>query len=892
MPDKKYSFTYTRNGFTQTEYNVYNYYIRLVERYQDDRREAIWNTGTFDDQQLIKAHYLTNDVSYLSHIAPLADTSLLFANRPCGYLAFSNTLPKKTLDPLRALGFKTVSNFFEYLSYLQKTAYAGFFYIGKQLCCYATVGTDDVKVITAKGTISLLLFCEKYTYTESSTKTQGVIGQVVWSSPYFNDITVNVYTSASLGYMDKYYVYALTSTSDPHPVGKVPGEPMFKTLVINGFDSTLTKLKIDNTEITFSSQLNKVIKVEDTRFYQNTLWLKYIGSGKVEVAFTFPYKEDPQIDSITFEVQYQKNNTWSATQTCQLFFSDNEISSLQTLLSVDEKTYYLDVPTQYTLRVENRYFLQHATSLTQTQLSYIQNQRNIPIHYQQLSNGKYVYNTDYTTISPVDGYTPSEFVFTLTDTYDKVNGFSVPVWVYGYTVGDISRLPNGSILVEPEMTSTFAYTEYAKTSYTLVFNYTGAVTLETVTIRNVFDKYGYFTTEDFTLTFVNQASGKLTYQLTLDKKIITYPIANLTQIPISFNFYYHVSDGTDWHSDTFTKTLILTYVKDRWTIDNAAVDNKGLGETILTFKMKDKLLNQYTGPYMADQRLSPVGKMVVSDNLSLTPDKFEWDFNRQKWSMDANITGYGDITIQFKGANAQSNTVTISHAKPTHPLTITPSAKTAYVGVQTRVLFALKYSDTIKAVYVSQKLIGTQVPITLKGAVDNTAYLTAIYTADNKQIQAIAVDLTPTTEGTLTVPLSVTQVNDYDYSTWPAESSIDLTVNPQSEIIHFTFTLGDDFAFGKDSTGVLNLNNTLLSDAKVIATVINPATNKVVARPNFNPLSASDKFDTINFFLDSSLSSQKTYTLDIEVYEYENAKKDNALPQYLYYHTQLTFEVP
>lgn len=891
MPDKKYGFTYRRNGFSQTEYNIYNYYIRLVERYQDDRREAIWNTGTFDDQQLIKQHYLTEKVGYLSHIEPLKDTGLLFANRTCGYLAFSNKIPKNTLDPLRELGFKKVGSFFEYLAVVKNTEQAGFFYIGSQLCCYATVTSEDVKVVTAKGNISLLLFCESFIYTESTTKTGGVIGKAIISSPYFKDITVNIYTSASLGYLDKYYIYALTSSSDTHPVGKVPGEPMFKTLVMNGFDSSIEKIKIDNTTITLSSQLNKVITVDDNRFFSRYLALKYIGSGKIEVGFTFPYKEDPQLDSISFDVQYYQNGVWSSTQKCQVLFSDNQVSSLQNLLTVDTKDYYLDTPTMFTLRVQNRYFFEHPTTQSTVILTYSGTTRNVNIRYQQLTSNQYVYSTDYITLSSVEGHTPSEFVFNMNDKYDKVNGFNIPVWVYGYTVGDILKIPNGSIIVKQNMTSTFAYTEYSKTNYTIEFEYTGAVDLETVEIRNVFDKYSYFTTEDFTLTLASKASGKLTYTLTLDKKIITYPIANLTQIPININFIYHVSDGTDWHSDTFTKTLTLTYVKDRWALSNVAIDNKGLGEASLSFKMRDKLLNQYTGAYMTDQRLSPSGKPVLSNNVKATTNELEWDFNNKQWVAPVNILSYGDITVQFKGVNAQSDTVTLKHDKPTHPLTITPSSQTAYVGVQTRVMFGLKYNDTIKSIYANGKLIGTQVPDTFKGVRDNVVYLTAIQSADRKQITAIAGDLVPDVEGVLTYPIKITGVNDFDYSTWPAESAVTITVKPQGDKVNFTFTLGDDFAFGKDSTGVLDLHDNILSDAKIVAEIINPKTQEVVARPNFNPVTNA-KFDTINLFLDSSLSSQKEYILDIEVYEYENAKKDNNLPQYLYYQTQITFKVP
>lgn len=886
MPKKTNSFQYELNNLPIKDYK-YDYYNAIIARYQDVRTEYINQKGNLDEKNLVKERYTDYPV-FISH-NNMSAKEMLFANRGNGYFAYTDKIDRSKEDPLYAFTLETVDAFPEYLSRVHETSKQGFFYINETLSCYAQVTSTDVLVELYEGAYSLLFFCESYTYTPGVDATSGAVGKLVLSSPYFPDKKIDVYTKDSIGSLEQYTVYAKISDSDPHPTEKIPGEPIYKTIIITGVGSEVTKINIDGLELDTTSDLNKVIKATDDRFNENYVGVKYTGSGKIELGFSLPYKPDPLTET-EFPIKLYVNGAWTEEKVCKVYFKNNHIQSLTTTIAVDNQDKYLDVPTSYTLRAENRYFLANPSTRKTTEMFYLDIEREVPIQYKGVVSSRYVYETDSITVSVEKGKVPGEYTFKLIDVYSKVNGFDIPVWMYGYTSGEIRPIPDDYIKITPTLKSTFSYTEYDTTEYTFEFAHTGTVTLSEVGLKTVNDDYGYFSSSDFTITKVSEEDGKMTYKLGLDKKIFIDP-KNVTKVPVRIVFRYTVKrkdlSVLNWPAETFNATMTITYVKDRWEIIDVTIDNNLLGDAKITYRLKDKLLGVNTNKFSSDLRLAPTGKTVYSSNVKKLFDNSDWD-NRQKlWTDNINITSFGDIQFQFQSAVANSNIYTISHDEPTHPLVVTPHPVAINISTISRIKIDLKYKEPITGIYVNGSYLTNGTPIKLNNVKDGSGLMFPLYTADKKEIIGIGLDLTPIEEEDIEVTMNFTDVNDYDFTSWPLKSVF--TIPVKKEAFNFSFVL-TDFAFDKNSTGILSLNDVLLADSKIVATVLNAANDVVVARPNFNPIGNGD-FKTTNLFLDGYLSSQKQYLLDFEVFEYVNAAKDNDLPNQLYYHAIIPFTV-
>lgn len=890
MPDKEKSFSFSFNGLDFNQYSDSDYYLRLVDRYQNTRFDQLWGHGTFDDHQLLRERY-SDKATFVSHTSPINYYSLLFANRNNGYLAFTNTIPEKTLNPIDNLPIVKVNSFFEYLSKIHGTIDEGFFYIGDKLCCYAKVTTENVYVYVNNDLVPLLFFCEEYNYNSNIDKLDGAIGTALLTSPYFSDITLYVYTEESTQHIDKYYFYSSTSELDPNPVNKIPGEPIFKSIKMNEFDNSITKIKIQDKEIDLIENLNEVFILEDSRFFKGYLAVKYIGDGKLELGFNLPFKQDP-LEEIDFELSYYKDDTFSPTQTCNIYFSDNNISSLYETIKIDAQELYLDVPTQYVLRVENRYFFTDAKEIKFVNLSYLTKQLDVNVNYKILTNNQYVYNTDYVTIPSEKGNKPDEYLFSFTNIYSEVEGFNIPVWVYGYTTNEINRVPDSFIVVDQEVKTDFRYTEFSEAEYLIDFTYRGTIDLIAVELKRVNDDYGYFKVSDFSLEKVSEEDKTLSYKLILNKKIFPKPVTE-TKIPLRILFNYKVRKKnlkeSYWPADTLNKVMTVTYVYNRWEITDISIDNQLLGDGVISFKIKDKLLNEYTDKYSDDDRLTLEGYMEFSSNVTKNLEVMDWDIRNKLWSTPINVKSYGDINLQFKGLNAVSNVATLKHDEPIHPLKVTPLIKDVYVNTLCRTTIELKYNDKINAIYVNGSLVSENTIYKIEGVKNGYGYLSPIYNSNRSEVIAIGVDYTPINEDPINIKININGVNDYDYTNWPVLIDFNVPVKPQSDKVKFELIL-EDFKFGVNSKANVTFSDSLLSDGKMLATVKNASNEIVVAKPNFNPIGTS--FETTNLFIDTYLSDQKDYYLDFEIYEYENAAKDNSLPSQLYYLVRIPFKVP
>lgn len=890
MPDKDKSFMVSFNGLNFSTFEDKDYYLRLIDRYQNTRFNQIWDHGTFDEHQLIRERY-TDKTTFVSHTAPLNNTTLLFANRNNGYIAYTDSIPEKTLNPIDTLPITKVGTYFEYLSKVHNTANEGFFYIGSQLCCYATITENNVYVRINNEDVPLLFFCEKYTYEGSTNKSDGVTGTAILSSPYFNDITLNVYTEESTQHLEQYYFYSTTSALDPHPVNKIPGEPIFKTININGIDDTIEKIKISDTEIEITNDINKTFVLEDSRFFNNYLAVKHTGNGTLELGFTLPFKKDP-IDEIEFELSYYKDGAWSSAQTCIVYFDDNSISSLYEALKIDPQELYLDVPTAYTVRVENRYFFTNPDKEESVNLQYLSNTVKLNVTYKKEENNNYVYQSDYITVPSEKGQKPNEYLFYFINTYNEIDGFDIPVWVYGYTVNEINRVPDSFIIVDQDLKTSLRYTEFSEAEYIIDFTYRGTIDLIAVELKRVNDDYNYFSAGDFSLELVSNEDKTFRYKLILKNKIFANP-QPVREIPIRILFNYKVRKKdlkeSYWPAETLSETMTIVYYYNRWTLTDLSIDNKLLGDGIVSFKMKDNLLDAYTDKYSNDERLIVEGSLSFSSNVVKNSDIIDWDIRNKVWSCPINVKSYGDIEIQFKGVNAISNKGILKHDEPEHPLKVTPVLKDIYVNTLCRTIVNLTYNDKIRAIYIDGSLVSENTVYKIDGVKDGFGYLSPIYTADRSEVVGIGIDCTPLNEDPVAISLNFNRVNDYDYDKWPVLSQFSIPVKPQSDKVKFEFIL-TDFEFGKNSTANITFSDSLLSDGKIIATVKNASNEVVVAKPNFNPIGTS--FETTNLFIETYLSEQKDYYLDFEIYEYKNAAKDNSLPNQLYYSVRIPFKVP
>lgn len=888
MANKTNSFVYQQNGLPVSK-SRYDVYCALVERYQKNRTDEKWPTGDLDDHQLIRERY-TDRPTFISHTQPIDASTLLFVNRQNGYLAFTDTIPTTPLNPVEYIDPPTVNTFFEYLSRIKDTPGEGFFYRQSQLSCYTKI-TDDIYVIMPEGEIPLLFFAESFHYVEDVDDTTGRVGIATLSSPYYNDMTVEVYTEDSLTTLEPYFVYIKTSDNDPHPTNKIPGEPIYKTLVISQWDSTVTKIEIDGVEVDLTSPTGIITK-DDERFHHGYLGFKYDGGGEIELGFNLPFKDDPLLE-VTLQTRLLINDEWTELKETTLYLNNNVIHSLTPTITIDPQDLYLSVPTEYTLRIDKRYYYTVPPKDTVTTLIYLDNSLTSPLHYQDTSNDQSVYKTDYVTVPQEEGKKPNEFLFVVEDVYDKVNGFEVPVWLYGYTTNEVNRIPDDFILVTPDPKADFEYTEYEKHTYPIDFSYRGTLTLKDVEIKRVSDDYGYFQTSDFTIEKLSESADTLSYQLVIDKKIIATP-QDVSEIPLRFLFSYKVmrKDLSElyWPADTLTVTMKIHYEEQRFELIVDDVSNKLLGDTTIRYRIKDKFLDVFTDRYSDDERLVLKGGMVYSDNVEPISEVMDWDIRNKQYLSRVNILSYGDITIQFKGLKTTSNVVTLNHDEPTHPLVVSANIHDVYTDTLCRVVLNLKYNDLITAIYNDGNFIGYGTSIALDNVKNGNGGLFPIYTPDKKQITGLGVDFIPLQEGEVTANFIFNGVNDYDYSNWPKYFTFTVPVKPQSDIINFTFEI-QEFSFGKVSKALLKFNDERLADGKVIATVKNAANDVIVAKPNFNPIGGGD-FTTINLFIDDYLSDQKAYYLDFEINEYLNASKDDNAPNRFYYHVKIPFEVP
>lgn len=886
MPKKTDSFQYPINDLPLIN-NKHDYYNALVARYQDVRTEYVNQHGLVDEKNLVKERY--TDYPYFISNDNLSATEMLFANRLNGYFAYTDTIDKDIESPFYNLDFKTVEAYPDYLATVYDTPEQGFFYINDKLSAYASVTDSDILIEMYDGKYPLLYFCETFTYTANVNTTTGAVGSAVLSSIYFNDITVDIYTEDSIGLLEKYTVYAKISNKDPHPTEKIPGEPIYKTIVITGMGDEVTKINIDGLEIDPVADLNKVIVASDDRFNENYVGIMYTGNGEIEIGFSLPYKPDP-IAQTEFPIKLYVDGAWTEEKVCKVSFSNNHIQSLTTTIKIDDQDKYLDVPAEYTLRVENRYFIAHSDSLDTVKMNYLEESKTVPMHYQGVNADRYVYITDSVTVSIDTGEVPKEYAFKLDDVYSAVNGFDIPVWVYGYTSGEIRPIPADFIQITTTVKSALTYTEFETTVYTFEFDYKGTVTLDDVKLRSFKDDYKYFNASDFTLEKVSNEDGKYIINLTLSKKLFINP-QKVNDIPVRILFKFTVKrkDATllNWPANTLNETMTVTYVEDRWEIVDAQISSKLLGDAVVTYKIKDKLLNQYTDKFASDARLSPEGKSVYSSNVSKYFTISDWDIRQRLWSDNIKVITFGPIKLQFQGTVAHSDIVTIEHDEPIHPLVVTPHPKTINTNKTSRIMIDLSYNEPITGIYVNGNYLTKGVTLKLDNVKNGYGLMYPIRTADNKEIVAIGLDLIPVVEKDIDVQLVFNNVNDFDYTKWPVNSNF--TIPVKAITFNFTFEL-IEFAFGTNSTGMLHLNDSTLAAAQVVATVKNAANEVIVARPNFNPVGNGD-FKTTNLYLDDYLADQKEYYLDFELYEYAYSARDNTLPNQTYYSVRIPFTV-
>lgn len=864
----------------------YDYYNNLIDKYQSERYDIIKQKQDFDEMALGKERYSSVPV-FTSQAGPFDDKALIIAVRSNGYLAFIDEIPD--FNPISDRAVVSVDSVTDYMNNYYDVNDQGFFLFKGKLTCI--IDKSNLLRIKFPTLVNPLLFCENYTYDDTA-KT------ITFASPYYEETVVNAYTrSEFIALVDSGpYFFITNSTYDTIPKGKYPGYPVYKRIIVDGVTNNFDTVIVNGVSIAVSTNKGKVIKIPYEEAIDGNLYAYLQASGSesyLHVIFTPKYSEDIKpfyelpVVFVKGTVRYDK--------TAEIPTSTNTFFPLTELIKVENDDVYLEVPTVYTLTIKPTTYLNQTRlkALKQIELSYLDVVRNIPISFSKLNtDGSVVFVTDSIILPDMDDV-PKELKFRLITTATDSITTNVPLYLHGYTKSNIYKIPEEFISVKATMATKANYTENATTNYPITFKGNGNLTLVDIELKRVYSDLELFGKSDFTFTKTSESNGLFTYQLGLSKKVFKQPDGRkVDNLRFIFNYKTTKANGNVvWQeSESVPVEMTIAFINDRWEIRNVTIVNPLIGDTDISFKVFDKLLNQYTDLFSDDVRLHLDGILTFSSNVVNPNTGYAWDSRTQLWFATVRILTYGDVTMMYSNSVAKSNTVTIKHVQPTIPLNVTIRLTTLYENVLGRVYVDLTYTENVTKLYVNGIRADRDSPFPHASSLDGVGYMTAIWSADKKKIIALGIDLMPV-EGisSITIDLNVTQVNERDYTGWSLPIKTTVPVKPQTEGPNFTFRTVN-FEYGKPSVGVITLKLAELEDAKVVASIINPATNRVIDTPNFDPQGDSThKTDTL--LIPANLSDQKQFIISFVTTEYDNAAKDNLLPNHLYYITKLTFGV-
>lgn len=870
----------------------YDYINGIINRYQEIRKVVINEKQDFEEIQVAKERYAKRP-NYTSQHAPFKDpTSMLVAVRENGYMAYIDKVPE--YNPFDEIATINVESVTEYMNNYYNYNDLGFFKFRNVLTCII----DKTTLLRVKfmDLVNPLLFCESYVYDDAKK-------EIVFNSPYYGDITVKAYTKDEFINIDEEssggYFYVINSSYDLIPLGKYPGYPLYKRITLDGVNNDFDTMIVAGLTIAVPGNTSKVLSTpyEESQDGILKIWIQPVQNDQqfLHVAFTPKWNEDikPFYElPVTF-----KKGTKEYSSDVKLYTSINQFVPLTDLVEVNSEDIYLEVPTIYELIFPLTEYIDRAKIKTLDKVKgyYLDKSFEADIAFDSFTNtGGVKFITDPITI-PNQSALPTEIRFDLSLAAKDVAGMNPLLFLHGYSTSAIYRVPDNFLRVKQVFTEPLVYTEFETKKFRITFKGNGTLTIQSVTLKRLSDSLGYFKPTDFIMTLVSKVDGLFTYDLTLDKKIFLNPQNTLVDtLKFAFEFKTVKEDKETivyWPGEVLVEDMAITYLKDRYTLVDVEYDNVLTGIGTYRYLLFDKALQKYTDKYNTDPRLIPGGKMKFSANTTPLTDVMDWDFRDGIWSSNVRVNNYGNLTLQYVDVVAESNVVTLKHDKPVHPLKMVNRPTTLYKNATGRVYFDLTYTDDISAIYVDGASITKDTLFRHANSRNGVGAMSVVYSADNKRIVGLGVDITPIPGiTTINLKFDITQVNDYDYTKFPLSINIKVPVKPQTEGPQFTFRLVN-FAFGKESVGILSLKLPELEDAQVVAKIINTATNLVVDYPNFDPIGESNT-ETKNLFIDNALNKQKKYILSIEVYEYENAAKDNLLPNRLFYITDIPFEVP
>lgn len=889
MAKKSESFQYgVDNLYTVPDSNTlkrYNYINGIIDQYQTARKKIIHEKQDWDELQVAKERY-GNKPGFVSAHPPFKDpTSMLVAVRENGYAAYIDKVPE--YNPFTEIAVVSVDSVTEYMNVYYGVNDQGFFVFRGALTCI--IDKTDGLQIKFPTLVNPLLFSESYVYDD-------VAKEIVFSSPYYGDITVKAYTKAEFIDLDGIYFYVTNSGYDTIPTGKYPGYPLYKRITLDGVVNSFDTMIVNGLTIAVAGNLNKVLTTPYDESIDGILkiWIQSVQNNQqfLHIAFTPRWNEDikPFYElPVTF-----KKGTESYSETVKLYTSVNQFNPLTELIKVNSPDIYFDVPTIYEFTFPATSYVDQAKVrlLKEIKGYYTDKEFTAPMEYVSTTNGMMKFVTD-PVIIPAQDEIPTDIRFDLSLDAKDVAGMFPPLSLHGYSTSAIYRPPLNFLRVDQKFTSALTYTEGSKKTFRATFKGNGTLTIKSIAIKRVSDSLGYFSAADFTMVKVSEVKGLFTYDLGLDTKVFINPVTDtLTNMKFVFVFQCENEEGepVEWNGEVLPADMTITYFRDRWDLQSVTLDVITLGVGKFHFKLYDKLLKAYTDKYSSNEALTlSNGRMAYSNNVTQQNQGMEWDFVTKLWGHAVRVNNYGDITIQYVDTVAVSNVVTLKHDKPTHPLVIKPRAATLYENITGRVYFDLTYTDVIQRIYVNGIRLEIDKTFAMPEGYDGNCVIAPIYAANGSTIIGIGVDITPK-KGTKSITFSydVTEVNDYDYSKWPSPITATVPVKLQSEGPKFTLRLVN-FGFGKDCDAVLSLVLPELEDAHVVAVIFDPSTGKEVSKPNFDPVGNSD-FKSDNFNIGNEFATKTNFILKMDIYEYENALKDNLLPNRLFHHVELPFE--
>lgn len=894
MAKRTDSFQYgVDNLYTVPDNNTltkYNYLNGLIDQYQINRVKTITEKQDWEELQTAKERYSVVPKFTSAHKPFDNPKDMLIAVRENGYLAYIDDVPQ--FNPITSSAKVNLDSITDYMNNYYDIADQGFFIFRKQLTCIIDK-TNGLK-IKFPDLVNPLLFCDSYQY-DSEKK------QIIFSSPYYETTYVNAYTKdefIALGDDGKegYYFYITNSQYDLIPKGKYPGYPIYKRIMVDGVKNTFDTITINGATFTVSKELSKVNVIdyelaEEGKCY---LYLESVGDEcYLHVAFTPKFLSETEA-YYALPVSFKVGDREYA-DTIKLTTSANTFNPLKPLITISSPDIYFEVATEYKLTFPALSYLNKddVAKITTIEIHYNEKSQLTSVNYNGInSDGRHEFITDPTVI-PTQQDIPTELMFKLTQVAKDAVGLNPLVLLHGYSTSAIYRVPDNYLRVEQTVQDQLTYTEGGTSVYRVTFKGTGTLTIKEVLLKRVSDDLGYFSANDFTMSKVSEENGLFTYDITLDKKIFSDPVTKTTTgIKFFFSFETIKKDDTKvtWPGEALSSTMTINYFIDRWEIRELSFNNKLIGQGVFTFKVFDKLIGSYTDKYSSDPRLTlSNGKMKFSSNTVSLSAVMDWDFRTSTWSSPVRVTDYGDITVQYTDVVSSSSPFIFKHDKPVHPLVIKQRQAKLYENITGRIYFDLTYNEPIKTLYVDGGILTTDKQFTLTGSRNGIATMSPVFAPDGKNIIGIGIDVTAN-KGTksITIKMNITGVNDYDYSNWSVPLNTTVVISPQSDFGLYSLKL-IDFGYNKNVTAILSLTQPELEDAQVVATIQNPTTGYSVGSPNFDPIGNSD-FKSTNFFIGNESANQKNFVLVFDIYEYENAMKDNTLPNRLYHHVELPFE--